>query len=317
MSFFKKFKVYVIKEGFELPDIGMIEEGLQSQQFREPEIAAEYAAGFIPVIGDGSFALDIGERDGERNTGDFIAVYCTLTRSYPPRASATECRKRESDLIAQGEAITKEVAESIKSAVHADLIARAFPQRRFTQVAIDRAGRFVFVDEQSSERCEQALNGIRRALDKFPVIPLETHVQPARKMSTWPERGTTVESIKLGYSCVLRDLSEPTHVVRIKGEQIQDDHAINLVDNGMQIIKCELEVEDVGGFTIDEKLTFTGLKFADVIRETLNETLEKATGEDFVMAETIAKQLINLDSLKRITDAVIEEFGGLAEKHNA
>ena len=207
---------------------------------------------------------------------------------------------------AQQRKLQKVEKQAIKDDVIAVLLPRAFSRQQHTPIWIDSQSGLVYVESASSKRAEDALALLRKSLGSLPVVPLMFNQEIASTMTKW-----LVENAMPNWLNWLEEVeltADNGGVVRCKQLALDSDEVLGHLNSGKQVTKLGLELEDRFSLVFQDDGSYKRLKFSDLIREKNDDILKEDYAQRFE-----ADFLLQTEEIKRFTEKLIEEFGGIRE----
>jgi len=106
----------------------------------------------------------------------------------------------------------------------------------------------------------------------------------------------------------LRDNLVEGGVVRIKGQELQDEEYIAHLEAGKRVVKLAVEWEEALRFILQEDLTIKRIKLTDQMKEKMD---QESPGDQLAQFDVDLAQM-GIE-FTRVFPQLIEAFGGLAE----
>jgi len=207
----------------------------------------------------------------------------------------------------QGRRVFPSERRRLKDEAVQQLLPKAFTKNQLTFAYIDLDLQVLIVDSSSHNRAEELTILLRQTLGSLPVIPPIVEQAPAAVMSHWLLKSSLPEDMQAGSQCELRDISDSSTLLRCRGLDLQSEEFLSHIDTGMQVIKLELEWKESCHFVLKEDLTINGLKFNDILRESLQD-LDK---ED-IAGRFDADFAIMGGEIAELLPLIFSAFGGLS-----
>lgn len=121
---------------------------------------------------------------------------------------------------------------------------------------------FLAVDTASRKQAEGVASELRRALGSFPALPLTAGVPPSMILTNWLSGDIAMpENLSLGSDCTLATLDGSK--VRITGSGDTRADAAQHLEEGMQVTRLGLVLEDKVSFELGEDLVVRKFKLLD------------------------------------------------------
>jgi recombination associated protein RdgC len=161
-----------------------------------------------------------------------------------------------------------------------ELLPRAFVRPMRTDGAIDAKQGVVAVDSSSKKAAEAWVSELRRALGSFPALPLNAGVAPRSVLTGWLAGEPLPNGLALGEECELKDSLDGGAVVRCQRQELLGDEIAKHLENGKQVTKLALTLDDHLSFVLGEDLVVRKLKFLDgAVEELEADRIEDARAE--------------------------------------
>lgn len=185
MQLFKNAHFYTA--GADLPELSgeMIEEAAKMLHFTPVLAQSVSSSGFEPIVDDGPFMLEIGEK-------------CYLLRlredkkSIPTTLLARLVGEKVAEIEkAEGRKVGRKERADLKENITFSLLPQAFPKTSTVYGWLDLSVtpcRMV-VGATSANKAEEFISKLRQALGSLPVFPAVPEKQPAGVMNEWIRHG--------------------------------------------------------------------------------------------------------------------------------
>ena len=249
-----------------------------------------------------------------RNDGDLLHAMAGFwlirldveTRLLPPAVITAEVRNQAEKLEAtQGFGPGRKQLKELRERVTAELLPRAFTERRATHVWIDPQAGWFCVDAGTPGKADQVIEHLRHCLDDFPLTKLRTQLAPMSAMADWLASGDAPAGFSVDRDCSLKACGEEKSQVSYKRCPIDD--AKDVKDHlaaGKLPTSLALTWDDRISFALDEKLTIKRLTFLDLLKE---EAAQDAETADDQFAADFA---LMTGELSRFLPALVGALGG-------
>ncbi|QDJ13614.1 recombination-associated protein RdgC [Mergibacter septicus] len=237
--------------------------------------------------------------------------FLLLARKEEKILPATVVKKAVDERIteleqAQQRKLKKIEKQAIKDDVLAMLLPRAFSRQQHTAMWIDSQSGLIYVESASSKRAEEALALLRKSLGSLPVVPLMFNQDIASTMTQWlksdemPNWLNWFEEVEL--------TAENGGVVRCKQLALDSEEVLGHLHSGKLVTKLGLDLEDRFSLVFQDDGSYKRLKFSDIMREKNDDILKEDYAQRFE-----ADFLLQTEEIKRFTEKLIAEFGGIKE----
>jgi len=231
------------------------------------------------------------------------------TRLLPPSVITAEVRVQAEKLEEnQGFGPGRKQMKELREKVTAELLPRAFTNRRGTYVWIDPKAGWFCVDAGTPAKADQVIEHLRHCLDAFPLTMLHTQVSPPAAMAGWLA-GEAPDGFTIDRDCSLKAGGEEKSQVSYKRCPLDADEEIGgeikgHLASGKMPTSLALTWDDRISFVLNEKLTIKRLAFLDLLREEAEQNAETADDQfnaDFALMT---------GDLGRFLPALIKALGG-------
>jgi len=203
----------------------------------------ETSSGFVPVQGNLTYV--------DANGYTHVALK-TETKRVPSDIKKELLKKRIADLPFHP---TKSELDVLKSTVHFELLAKAFPISKIVEAYITPEK--IIVNTSSLKQAEALISQLRSAQCELVAIPLDIQ-DISFKMTDWVDKGDTLPD-----SLIVTDkatLSGIESTIKYKNYVLECNEIKSHIAEGLQVTEVSLEC-DVAKFTLTETSQFKGLKF--------------------------------------------------------
>lgn len=166
------------------------------------------------------------------------------------------------------------------------------------------------MDASSHKRAEELLSHLRGTLGSLPIALPDVNQSPSAVMSHWLEKHETLpEGIDVLDECELRDDVLEGGVIRIKGQQLEDEEFIAHLEAGKRVVKLALEWDEQLKFVLQDDLSIKRLKLSEQLQEKMN---DEAAEDEIAQFDADMVQM-GLE-LARLYPALLAAFGGEAQR---
>jgi len=157
----------------------------------------------------------------------------------------------------------KEIKENVKET----LLPRAFSILRDTRAWIDTRNGWLCIDASSSARCDELLQLLNRAIDKFPLANLHVQMSPAAAMTDWLAGGEAPANFTIDQDTELRSTGEGRATVRYVRQSIEAEDVRRHIEAGKQCTRLAMTWADRISFVLTESLAIKRIAPLDVLKE--------------------------------------------------
>ncbi|WP_299177163.1 recombination-associated protein RdgC [uncultured Neptuniibacter sp.] len=229
-----------------------------------------------------------------------------------PTAVIKEAVGEKVSVIEQEQArkVYKKERDQLKDEVVLDLLPRAFSKFSQTTALIAPSQGWIAVDSSSHKRAEELLSHLRGSLGSLPIALPDVNQSPSAVMSHWIENSENqLSSFDVLDECELRDNVMEGGVIRIKGQQLEDEEFIAHLEAGKRVVKLAIEWDEQLQFILHEDLSIKRLKLSEQLQEKM---ADEAAEDEVAQFDTDMVQM-GLEFAK-LYPALIDAFGGEAER---
>ena len=210
----------------------------------------------------------------------------------------------------QARKVYKKERDQLKDEIVLDLLPRAFSKYQKTFALIAPQQGWLVVDASSHKRAEELLSFLRGSLGSLPVALPDVQHSPSAILSHWLENHAEIpQQFEILDECELRDNLVEGGVIRIKGQQLEDDEFVAHLEAGKRVVKLSVEWDEQLKFVIQDDLSIKRLK----LTEQLQEQLAEENSEDEIAEFDTNMVQMGLEFTK-LYPQLIEVFGGEADR---
>ncbi|MCP4595055.1 recombination-associated protein RdgC [Neptuniibacter sp.] len=210
----------------------------------------------------------------------------------------------------QARKVYKKEKDQLKDEVILDLLPRAFSRFQQTTALISPSQGWIAVDASSHKRAEELLSHLRGTLGSLPLTLPDVNQSPSAVMSNWLEHNETIpDGFAIMDECELRDNVMEGGVIRIKGQQLEDEEFVAHLEAGKRVTKLALGWDEQIKIVLNDDLSIKRLK----LTEQLQEKMADEAAEDEVAQFDADMVQMGLE-LAKLYPALIAAFGGEAQR---
>lgn len=212
----------------------------------------------------------------------------------------------------QARKVYKKERDQIRDEVILDLLPRAFSKYSITTAIIIPATGWIVVDAPNYKRAEELLSHLRGTLGSLPIALPDVQKSPSAVMSSWLELSEFPPLFEMLDSCVLRDNVLEGGIIRITGQQLQDEEYIAHLEAGKRVVKLALEWDGSLKFALTDDLSIKSLSMTDQRKD---KRADEAA-EDEVAQFDADLAMMTLE-FNKLLPSIINAFGGEAIREAA
>ena len=194
--------------------------------------------------------------------------------------------------------------QEIKEQIIAELLPRAFPLMRDTQVWIDPVNRWLCVDAAAASTGDEVIGLLAKTINPFPVLPLYTETSPGAAMTSWLLEDEAPANFTIDQDTELRSTTENRALVKYVRHSAEPEELGRHIQAGKQCTRLALTWNDRISFVLTDGLELKRITFLDVIKE--QKTSISGDDDDIFNSEMA---LITQEFSRLLAD-LLNAFGG-------
>jgi recombination associated protein RdgC len=203
---------------------------------------------------------------------------------------------------------SKEKSE-IKDYVTMEFLPHAFVRQSKTFAYIDVKNDYLIVDTASQSKAEDVLSLLRKALDGFPALPINTVKSPTFVMTDWLMfRGVEIDFV-IDDECRIVDAEQKSSIINVKNFDVTSDTITENVANGMQVRSLALTYKDRVSFVLNSDFAIKRVKFLDLAME---ERGEFDAGDE--RQKLFVDMILMTSEIRALLGDLVKAFGGYREQ---
>lgn len=240
----------------------------------------------------------------------FLMISAYKEEKIVPATVIKQTLNEKVSLIEQEQArkVYKKERDQLKDEIVLDLLPRAFSKFQKTFALIAPQQGWIAVDASSHKRAEELLSFLRGSLGSLPVALPDVQHSPSAIMSHWLESKEPLpQAFEIQDECELRDNLLEGGVIRIKGQQLEDEEFVAHLEAGKRVVKLALQWDEQLKFILQEDLSIKRLKLTEQFQEQL---AEENIEDEITQFDTDMVQM-GLE-FSKLFPQIIEVFGGEA-----
>lgn len=296
---------------------GELNDQLAAHRSYEPASHQLRSTGFIEPMGvEGEYAepIDVLGHDTNYGSTAHLIQVRVIERSLPAKVIRRAVEERVNAIQkAESRIVRGSEKQRIKTEVVEKLLPRAFTIS--SDIHILLTGTFVYIDQTSRSKAEDALQLLREALGTLPVVPLLTRMDPSTSMSIWALHGDSgVRGLRIGNSFKLEDVFEGGST--LSGSHLDlsdtDSELLTNLSEGRAVTELGLILSDpeLGqiGFTLTEKYVIKGIEWPS---EFLDRAADALGEDDSDVSAYRVNTMLVLSGLKTLLNCLVPALGGI------
>lgn len=267
---------------------------LATQRFTPCASQEASRTGWAEVGNEGALVLPCGEY--------LYLKLRTESRAVPGQVlrRAVDARAAELEKV-QGYAPGRKQRAEISELILMEMMPKAFPKTRDTEVIIETQERWLLIGAASDAAAEEVLEAFRKSLTDFPVRQFATARPLAEVMKEWLLDGEGSAGFELGDALQLKGKGS----VRYAGQELPFDEVRKHLGAGMAPASLELSLGDALAFRLGAAGEMQGLTFLERITEEETQGITGDQLEDFK-----ASLLIRAGVVRQALAALLIAGGG-------
>jgi recombination associated protein RdgC len=300
---FRNLKAFRLDEGWNY-DLNALTELLAKAEFVPCSASQMESHGWTPPRGNpGEFVVSV--------MGQHMLAVCSESRLLPGSVVRQYVEERLEELEAnQGYKPSRGQVREVKEHVTAELTPKAFVKRNQTFVWVDPQHRWLVVDAASSNKADDVLEELKRALESLPLLPVHTALAPSTAMTEWLLSGEAPANFTIDRDCELRSQAEEKATVRYSNHTLEAEEVRHHIEAGKKATRLAMTWNDRISFVLTEDLHVKRLGFLDVLKEQSEKNAENS-GDMFE-----ADFAIMAGELSGLLHDLINALGGEAKEES-
>ena len=207
---------------------------------------------------------------------------------------------------------------ALKDEIIQTLLPKAFTKIHRVNGYIDTKQQHLIIDSTSSNRIDQFLALLKKALPETEFRGPEI-TPPSKLLTSWLRDASQPANFAVDKRCVLHDPNEQGRVIRIQQQDLFASSLHALFEDNCQVERLALNWCDRIDFSLSDNFQLRSLKFHDEVLDLSDhnhaETEEQQAESDFfIMCETVGQLL---DELLQIFAAKTAQISNISESIDA
>lgn len=303
---FKSACFFRVDDRFELPELEVLEEGLQKAGFVPCGATEPESSGWVPPRGNKGVLL------AEMVGGQLLLKLCTERRAVPASAikSAVDERVEKYKAETGNERVPAKIKKEFKEDVLLELLPRAFTKRSTTLLWLDPVNRMLVVDAGSLAGADRVVTALVDVLVQLPgggpdlgLKPVQTQASPAMAMAHWLSTREAPWRFTVDRDCELKMPDEQKSSVRYSRHTLEIDEVAQHIVQGKVPTQLAMTWNDRVSFVLSDAGQIRKLKLLDVVMEGTGEKGKDEDGFD-------ANAAILTGELSALIPDLLEALGG-------
>ena len=203
-----------------------------------------------------------------QNNGQILLCMRSEKKLLPSSVINQVARDKARELEAeQGYKPGRKQMQEIKEQVITELMPRAFPVMRDTQVWIDPVNRWLCVDAAAASVGDEVMGLLAKTINPFPVLPLYTETSPGAAMTSWLLEDEAPANFSIDQDTELRSTTENRALVKYVRHSAEPEELGRHIQAGKQCTRLALTWDDKISFVLTDGLELKRITLLDVIKE--------------------------------------------------
>jgi recombination associated protein RdgC len=215
----------------------------------------------------------------------------------------TEIKEEQNRMV-----FRKEKSE-IKDYVTMEFLPRAFVRQSKTFAYIDTKNGFIVIDTASQSKAEDVLSLLRKALEGFPALPIDTKIEFTHVMKAWVTIPNCHTDFVVGEECRIVDAEQKSSIINVKNFDVTSDTITENISQGMQVRSLALTYKDRLSFVLNSDFIIKRVKFLDLAME---ERGEFDAGDE--LEKFFADMILMTGEFRVLLDDLVKVLGGYREQ---
>lgn len=257
----KNLRVYRLSRDYKF-DTTSLQHQLKAMEFTPCGSQDMAKAGWVAPLGEGAGMLF-------HAAGKHILLSrCREEKILPREVIQKELNAKIQRLEAdQGRRLKKTEKDSLRDEILHTLLPRAFSRQQRNWLWIDTERSLIAVDASSAKKAEDSLALLRKTLGSLPVVPLTLETPVELTLTGWVKQRRAPDLFHLGDSAVLHAVLEDGGKVTCKKHDLDCDEVAMHLEAGKVVTRLALSWRERIDFILDDSFAFSGLRFADSLRD--------------------------------------------------
>lgn len=293
--------IYQLSGPFSASDLYHALQPWQDRRLREPGPLERFSRGFVSAVGDLRIAPLL------QPMGRCVALRFGGYDRLLPGAVVTEAlRKRVAEIEAERGTLPRyKEQRELREQIRDQLLPQAFLRRTLTRAYVDFERR-IFVVETTRAAVAEEIASYLRESGSFPVRrPVPEH-SPKVMMTHWLRNQEL--SLHLGEGAELRSIEPGGAVIRLRDADLREDAVRELLDQGLQCTRLELDHANRLTFNLHADLRLSRLRLSDVVVEAFYGEHDGET-YDSPEAEELAWLTLSMGEIGKLWDRLTALLG--------
>ncbi|MES2488521.1 MAG: recombination-associated protein RdgC [Pseudomonadota bacterium] len=254
--FFRNLTIYRLPVGWAMP-AGTLEEILAKFPLQPCSGMSTTSRGWVSPRGDQQLVASHGKQ---------LLIALGVEQKILPSAVINQTALDRALKLEkqQGYKVGKKQMRELKEQIMAELLPRAFSQRRSTRAWLSPADGWLVVDTASVGRAEEVTEQLRNVLGEFPISLPETKLSPVTVMSAWLAGNDTPSRFIIDQDCELRGADESKPTVRYVRHDLGGKDVAKHISDGKTATKLGLIWNERISFVLDGHLQLKKIRFLDI-----------------------------------------------------
>lgn len=209
-----------------------------------------------------------------QNNGQILLCMRSEKKLLPSSVINQVARAKAAEIAEeQGYKPGRKQMQEIKEQVITELLPRAFPLIRDTQVWIDPVNRWLCVDAAAASTGDEVMGLLAKTINPFPVLPLYTELSPGGAMTSWLLEDEAPASFTIDQDTELRSTTENRALVKYVRHSAEPEELGRHIQAGKQCTRLALTWDDKISFVLTDSLELKRIAILDVLKDRKTSTV--------------------------------------------
>jgi recombination associated protein RdgC len=165
------------------------------------------------------------------------------------------------------------------------------------------------IDTASQSKAEDVLSLLRKALEGFPALPIDTKIEFTHVMKAWVTIPNCHTDFVVGEECRIVDAEQKSSIINVKNFDVTSDTITENISQGMQVRSLALTYKDRLSFVLNSDFIIKRVKFLDLAME---ERGEFDAGDE--LEKFFADMILMTGEFRVLLDDLVKVLGGYREQ---
>jgi recombination associated protein RdgC len=240
---------------------------------------------------------------------NLMVMFCAEKKLIPSSVVSEQVMKKAAEITEQqGHPPGRKQLKDIKQNVIDALIPRAFEVKKMTAAWFDLANGWLIIDASSSNKAEDVVKYLLKAIDKLPIQALRLKRSPVSAMTNWLSTDEAPRGFTVDQDTELKSNGEGGATVRYLKHTPENQDMQRQITTGKHCTRLALTWEDKISFVLTETFAIKKIAPLDVLKE--SEDLTGKNDDERFEADF----LLMSSEIGKLLNDLVEELGELHEE---